>query len=213
MRPSHCPALASSMKASMGAVSPFSRRSMLVANSKRPGTLRKAERSAARRASSVSPRYERPLRKMRSKATRRICTRTSPALSSLRRRVESTWNGRMHCFSRSYATTSPSMMKLCVSAPAASRATGTRSGNLTVLLSMLRLKTRIVPSGRRWTCARSPSYFHSHVMRWPWSLVSTSEMALDGLASMGARGMPGVTLQASWSAYSGVDSSAPTSAA
>ena len=65
-----------------------------------------------------------------------------------------------------------------------------------VVSSLLRLKMRTVPSSITCTCARSPSYFHSHVKVWPSKRVNTSPMPVLGLASRGVTGTPGTSWQA-----------------
>mmetsp|Transcript_107650 Transcript_107650/g.332527 ORF Transcript_107650/g.332527 Transcript_107650/m.332527 type:complete len:250 (+) Transcript_107650:1031-1780(+) len=67
------------------------------------------------------------------------------------------------------------------------------------------------PGATTWTCARSPSYFHSPVKRLPESRSATSAMPLEGFASMGFTGTPREMWQASASAAPSRPSrSAPT---
>lgn len=107
---------------------------------------------------------------MRSNAITITLTLTFSAVTSLRERVLSTWNGSRHPFSRSYATTSASMMQdLTVGAIACAggewaegtnanahtalltcRSSAITSGYLVVLSSRLRLNTRMVPSAITW---------------------------------------------------------------
>mmetsp|Transcript_9504 Transcript_9504/g.39844 ORF Transcript_9504/g.39844 Transcript_9504/m.39844 type:complete len:269 (-) Transcript_9504:457-1263(-) len=109
----------------------------------------------------------------------------------LRPRVLNIWNGKILFVSRQNATASASITTDFV--PAAKYLGNDRitSGNLGVLSSWLREKIFTLPSGKRWICARSPSYLYSHVNCTSWNRWSTSRTPLVGFASMGFTGTPG----------------------
>mmetsp|Transcript_6414 Transcript_6414/g.9853 ORF Transcript_6414/g.9853 Transcript_6414/m.9853 type:complete len:271 (-) Transcript_6414:825-1637(-) len=70
-----------------------------------------------------------------------------------------------------------------------------RSGYLPVLSSEFREKILIVPSGRRWIWALSPSYLNSMVNRIPANFSSTSAIEFAALPSIALMGIPGVSWQ------------------
>mmetsp|Transcript_124547 Transcript_124547/g.346769 ORF Transcript_124547/g.346769 Transcript_124547/m.346769 type:complete len:257 (+) Transcript_124547:942-1712(+) len=103
------------------------------------------------------------------------------------------------------------MMQLLTSSQRVSWMTFTTSGYFSVMFSELRLYTRILSREMTWICARSPSYFHSPVKRFPARRSVTSARPLDGFASIGLTGTPSEMWQASSSAAPSRPSmSAPT---
>jgi hypothetical protein len=147
--------------------------------------------SAARRSTSCLRSRLSPFRKSRSKGMRITCTLMLSSVASLRARDDRIWNGSSLPLARSTATASQSKTKEVTPSPMAAGSMEMRSGYLLVMSSQLRLNTRMLPSGSRCTCARSPSYLNSHVNLIFSNRSSTSPMPCVGLASMGSTAMPG----------------------
>ena len=146
------------MMVSMGAVSPSSTWSAPFAYSNRPSFSAKQACSSCRLRRSESGNRECPLTKSRSNTCSTTRTFSSSPASIFRLRVDSTWNGSRHPFSRSYATTSASTTQLVTPSALAERTMPPRSGYFSLLSSLFREKMRTEPSSSRCTYTYGVTY-------------------------------------------------------